>query len=60
MLKIEFTTADIEALRHWRFHHPHPKVQLKIREFDVSSAVRRCDALQNLRRTHVNYFCLDL
>lgn len=30
MLKIEFTTAEIEALRHWRFHHPQPQVQRKL------------------------------
>ena len=30
MLKLEFTPAVIEALRHERFHHPHPHVQGKM------------------------------
>jgi transposase len=30
MLKLEFTPEVIEALRHERFHHPHPHVQLKM------------------------------
>src|SRR5438270_11212688 len=30
MLTIDFTTQDIDALHHERFHHPHPRVQLKM------------------------------
>lgn len=30
MLNIEFTPDQIEALRYYRFHHPHPHVQLKM------------------------------
>ena len=30
MLKLEFTPEVIEAIRHERFHHPHPHVQLKM------------------------------
>lgn len=30
MLKIEFTTAEIEALHYERFHNPHPRVQMKM------------------------------
>jgi hypothetical protein len=30
MLKLEFSPQDIEALCYWRFHHPHPHVQLKM------------------------------
>ena len=30
MLKLEFSPEDLEALSHWRFHHPHPHVQLKM------------------------------
>jgi transposase len=30
MLKIEFSTAEIEALHYERFHHLHPRVQLKM------------------------------
>lgn len=27
---LEFSTAEREALQYWRFHHPHPRVQLKM------------------------------
>ena len=27
MDKMEFTTAEREALPYWRFHHPHPRGQ---------------------------------
>jgi transposase len=37
MLKIDFTTEEIKALRHWRFHHPHPKVQLKMEVLYLTS-----------------------
>lgn len=30
MLKIEFSREEIEALHYQRFHHPHPRVQLKM------------------------------
>jgi len=30
MLKLECGTEVVEALRYWRFHHPHPLVQLKM------------------------------
>lgn len=30
MLTIDFTPQDIDALHHERFHHPHPRVQLKM------------------------------
>lgn len=30
MLKLEWSTEAVEALRYWRFHHPHPFVQLKM------------------------------
>ena len=30
MLKIEFSEADVKALRYERYHHPHPHVQCKI------------------------------
>ena len=30
MLKIEFTAAEIKALHYERFHHPHPRVRLKM------------------------------
>jgi transposase len=30
MIHIDFKAEDIEALHHQRFHHPHPRVQLKM------------------------------
>jgi transposase len=30
MLKIPFSEADIKALRHWRFHHPDPRIQVRM------------------------------
>ena len=30
MLRIQFSTEGIEALHYERFHHPHPRVQLKM------------------------------
>jgi transposase len=30
MIHIDFTTEQIDALHHERFHHPHPRVQLKM------------------------------
>lgn len=30
MLKIDFTTEDVNALRYQRFHHPHPRVQMRL------------------------------
>jgi hypothetical protein len=37
MLKLEFSPEDLEALSHWRFHHPHPHVQLKMEGCDTRS-----------------------
>jgi transposase len=30
MIHIDFTPQDIDSLHHERFHHPHPRVQLKM------------------------------
>ena len=30
MINIEFSDADIKALNYERYHHPHPRVQLKM------------------------------
>lgn len=30
MITITFSEADIEALRYWRFHHPDPRVQVRM------------------------------
>lgn len=33
----EFSTADQAALQYWRFHHPHPRVQLKMEALYLAS-----------------------
>jgi transposase len=30
MIKITFTEDAIAALRHWRFHHPDPRIQMRM------------------------------
>lgn len=30
MLKLDFTIEQIEALKHQKFHHPHPRVRRKM------------------------------
>lgn len=30
MLKLDFTTEQIEALKYQKFHHPHPRVRRKM------------------------------
>src|SRR5712692_4502370 len=30
MIKIPFREAEIEAFRYWRFHHPDPRVQVRL------------------------------
>ncbi len=30
MIKMTCTEAEIAALRHWRFHHPDPRVQMRL------------------------------
>jgi transposase len=30
MIKMTFSEAEIVALRHWRFHHPDPRVQVRM------------------------------
>ena len=37
MDKVEFTTTERDALRYWRFHHPHPRVQLKMEALYLKS-----------------------
>jgi len=37
MDKVEFTTTEREALHYWRFHHPHPRVQLKMEALYLKS-----------------------
>jgi transposase len=35
MIKMTCTEAEIAALRHWRFHHPDPRVQMRLEALDV-------------------------
>lgn len=49
MLNIPFSEADIKALRYWRFHHPDPRVQVRMealylrsQEVDNREIVRLC------------------
>lgn len=37
MNKIEYTTTERDALRYWRFHHPHPRVQRKLEALYLQS-----------------------
>lgn len=37
MLKITFREADIEALRYWQFHHPDPRIQVRMEALYVRS-----------------------
>ena len=37
MDKIEFPTTERNALHDWRFHHPHPRVQLKMEALSLKS-----------------------
>jgi transposase len=49
MLKLEFTPEVIEALRHERFHYPHPHVQLKLEVLYLKS--------QGLAGEHIQRLC---
>jgi transposase len=42
MDKIEFTTTERAALQYWRFHHPHPRVQLKMEALYLKSQGLAC------------------
>ena len=48
MLKLEFTPEVIEVLRHERFHHPHPHVQLKLEVLYLKSQGLAGDHIQRL------------
>lgn len=49
MHTLEFTPEVIEALRHERFHHPHPHVQLKMEVLYLKS--------QDLAGEHIQRLC---
>jgi transposase len=37
MIKMTCTEAEIAALRHWRFHHPDPRVQMRLEALSLRS-----------------------
>jgi transposase len=47
MIKIIFNEADITALRHWRFQHPDPRVQVRMEALYLrSQGVANADILR--------------
>jgi hypothetical protein len=49
MLELEFSTEEVEALRYWRFHHPHPHVQRKMEVIYLRS--------QKLENKQIQHLC---
>jgi transposase len=44
MIKLTLSEADIRALRHWRFHHPDPRIQVRMEAlYWRSQRVAACD-----------------
>jgi transposase len=37
MIKLSFTPEEIEALHHQRFHHPHPRIRLRMEALYLKS-----------------------
>lgn len=48
MLSIEFSEADKQALLHERFHHPHPRVQIKMEALWLKSQGMEHQAITQL------------
>jgi transposase len=48
MLTLEYSREALEALRYWRFHHPHPLVQLKMEVVLVRSQVVLNEQIQHI------------
>jgi len=47
MIRIPFSEADLKALRYWRFHHPDPRVQVRMEALYLrSQGVANHDILQ--------------
>lgn len=47
MIKIPFSEADLEALRYWRFHHPEPRIQVRMEALYLrSQGVANADILR--------------
>ena len=60
MLKMEFSTAEIKALHYERFHHPHPRVQMKMEAVYFKSQqlphheiCRLCGITENTLRSYL-------
>ena len=49
MLKLEYSKEAVAALRYWRFHHPHPLVQLKMEVVLLRS--------QGVLHEHIQHIC---
>src|ERR687891_664205 len=49
MPKLEFSPEEVEALRYWRFHHPHPHVQRKMEVVYLRS--------QKLENKQIQHLC---
>lgn len=63
MLKLEFSTAEIKALHYQRFHHPHPRVQLKMeavyfksRQLPHHEICRLCGITGNTLRAYLRAY----
>ena len=48
MLSIEFSEADQQALHYERFHHPHPRVQIKMEALWLKSQGMKHQAITQL------------
>jgi transposase len=59
MLKLDFTTEQIQRLKHLRFHHPHPRVRRKMEALFLKSQGFPHSTIANLvgvnRNTLTNY-----
>jgi transposase len=59
MKKIEFNDADKQALNHERYHHPHPRVQIKMETIWLKSLGYSPDQIGEIanisRSTYYNY-----
>ena len=54
MIHIDFTPEQIDALHHERFHHPHPRVQLKMEAVYLKSQGRPHQDIGRLVRISEN------
>ena len=56
MLSIEFSEADKQALLYERFHHPHPRVQIKMEALWLKSQGMKHKAITQLVGISANTF----